>query len=42
MYVQRNFGIWNEKDLDKVLKKLKNGKCQDPAGLVNELFKLEI
>ena len=25
-------------ELDKVLKKLKEGNCQDPAGLVNELF----
>ena len=25
-------------DLDKVLKTLKDGKCKDPAGLVNELF----
>ena len=27
--------------LEKVLKSLKDGKCQDPAGFVNELFKLE-
>ena len=32
---------WTGKDLDNVLKKLKSGKCQDPAELVNELFKLE-
>ena len=29
---------WTMSDLDKVLKTLKDGKCKDPAGLVNELF----
>ena len=29
------------KNLDTVMRKLKNGKCRDPEGLVNELFKSE-
>ena len=32
---------WSMKDLENVLKKLKNGKSRDPAGLVNEIFKLD-
>ena len=30
---------WTVHDLEKVLKTLKNGKCRDPTGLVNELLK---
>ena len=30
---------WTEKDLDKVLNKLKNEKAKDPSELVNEIFK---
>ena len=30
---------WTLYDLKRVLKSLKNGKCRDPKGLVNELFK---
>ena len=30
---------WNEKNLNTVLKKLKNNKTRDPHGLVNEIFK---
>ena len=30
-----------EKDLIKVLKKLKNGKARDPLGWCNEIFKLD-
>ena len=30
---------WTENDILKVLKSLKNGKCRDPLGLVNEIFK---
>ena len=30
---------WTHKQLDKVLSSLKNGKCRDPEGLINELFK---
>ena len=30
---------WTVKDLDKVLKKLKNNKTRDPHGLINEIFK---
>ena len=30
---------WTEKELDKVLKSLKNNKSRDPQGLVNEIFK---
>ena len=30
---------WTEEELDSVLKSLKKGKCRDPQGLINELFK---
>ena len=30
---------WTEDDIRKVLKSLKNDKCRDPLGLVNEIFK---
>ena len=30
---------WNIKQLDQVLKSLKNNKTRDPAGMVNEVFK---
>ena len=30
---------WSEDDILEVLKSLKNGKCRDPLGMVNELFK---
>ena len=30
---------WSVNDVVSVLKSLKNGKCRDPLGLVNELFK---
>ena len=30
---------WSEKEICDVLKSLKNGKCCDPLGLVNEIFK---
>ena len=30
---------WTENDILKVLNSLKNGKCRDPLGLINELFK---
>ena len=33
---------WNMKQLEKVLKDLKSGKCPDPIGLVNEIFNLKI
>ena len=29
---------WKMTDLEKALKKLKNGKCSDPEGLIRELF----
>ena len=30
---------WSEEDIINTLKSLKNGKCKDPLGLVNEIFK---
>ena len=30
---------WSQDELSKVLKKLKSGKCRDPGGLINEIFK---
>ena len=30
---------WTENDIISVLKYLKNGKCRDPTGMINELFK---
>ena len=30
---------WSEEDVMRTLKSLKNGKCKDPLGLVNEIFK---
>ena len=30
---------WTMKDLEKALKRLKTGKCRDPEGLINEIFK---
>ena len=33
---------WKMTDLEKALKKLKNGKCRDPEGLIRELFKEEV
>ena len=30
---------WSHKELLIVLSKLKNGKCRDPGGMINELFK---
>ena len=30
---------WSKKDLDKVLKSLKNNKTRDPNGMINEIFK---
>ena len=30
---------WSKNDLLIVLKKLKNGKCRDPGGIINEIFK---
>ena len=30
---------WTREQFDKVLKSLKNGKCRDPQGFINELFK---
>ena len=33
---------WLLKDLDRVLQKLKNGKCRDPQGFINELFKRDV
>ena len=29
---------WTENDITKVLKSLKNGKCRDPLGMINEVF----
>ena len=33
---------WSSEDLETVLKSLKNGKCRDPHGLINEIFKPNI
>ena len=33
---------WSLKDLDRVLQKLKNGKCRDPQGFINKLFKRDV
>ena len=30
---------WTENDIIEVLSSLKNGKCRDPLGMVNEVFK---
>ena len=30
---------WTEDDITEVLKSLKNGKCRDPLGMINEIFK---
>ena len=30
---------WTEEDIMKTLNSLKNGKCKDPLGLINEIFK---
>ena len=30
---------WNLADLEKVLRSLKNNKCRDPHGVINEIFK---
>ena len=29
---------WNEEELEKVLKSLKNNKTRDPVGMINEIF----
>ena len=33
---------WSMSDLEKALKDLKNNKSRDPAGLINELFKMKV
>ena len=33
---------WTWGELERVLKSLKNGKCRDPKGLINELFKSDV
>ena len=33
---------WRMEDLEEALKKLENGKCRDPDGLIRELFKEEV
>ena len=33
---------WSAEDLESVLKSLKNGKCRDPHGLINDIFKPKI
>ena len=33
---------WSENDVISALKSLKNGKCRDPLGLINEIFKPEV
>ena len=33
---------WTYQEFEKVLKSLKNGKCRDPKGLINELFKPDV
>ena len=30
---------WSMEEMKKVLKTLKNNKCRDPCGLINELFR---
>ena len=30
---------WTEEDLIAVLSSLKNGKCRDPLGMINKIFK---
>ena len=35
----RKSSPWQQKELIKVLSKLKNGKSRDPHGLINEIFK---
>ena len=47
MNIRLQLTKWNKrpdlemKDRKNTLKTLKDGKCQDPAGFVNEIFKLE-
>ena len=33
---------WSKSELLKVLKSLKSGKCRDPGGLINEIFKPDV
>ena len=33
---------WNSCDLSKVLNSLKNNRCRDPQGLINEIFKTSV
>ena len=33
---------WTLEQLEKVLKSLKNGRCRDPQGFINELFKCDV
>ena len=33
---------WSKSELLKVLKSLKSGKCRDPEGLINEIFKPDV
>ena len=33
---------WTMKELDIVLQNLKKGKCRDPQGLMNEIFKPDV
>ena len=39
---KRKTPLWKMIDLENALKKLKDGKCRDPEGLVRELFKEEV
>jgi len=36
---QKKSAPWTQAEVDKVLKSLKNNKCRDPQGLINEIFK---
>ena len=39
---QEKTAPWRMEDLEEALKKLENGKCRDPDGLIRELFKEEV
>ena len=36
---ERKTSPWNMEELELVLKSLKNNKCMDPLGMINEIFK---
>ena len=42
MIAQNKSKDWTLKDIDEILKSLKNNKARDPMGMVSDIFKPEI